>query len=56
MSTVPPEWFQIVGILTWSTTLTILVYWQPQWIHRLFARIVVGVERLAAKIGIRAPL
>jgi hypothetical protein len=32
----PPEWLQIVGVAVWSAALTVGVFWQPQWMHRLF--------------------
>jgi hypothetical protein len=40
MSTHPPEWFQIVAPLVFSTAATSGIYWQPQWMNDLFARLV----------------
>lgn len=36
----PPEWLQIAGLIIWSAALTIGVFWQPRWMHRLFAKLV----------------
>lgn len=51
MSTTPPEWFQIAGPITFSTALTICLYWQPKWAHRLFTRLVSVIERVFPRLA-----
>jgi hypothetical protein len=40
VTTTPPEWLQLVGPPVMSTLFTVALFWQPQWIHRLFGRLV----------------
>lgn len=47
MTSNPPEWFQVAAPLLFSSALSIGVFWQPQWMHRLFGEMVRAVERLA---------
>jgi hypothetical protein len=45
----PPEWVQVAGTLAWSTALTVAIFWQPRWVHRLFAQLVRCTDRLLSK-------
>lgn len=42
----PPEWVQVAGILIWSSALTLGVFWQPRWMHRLMRRLVGRVDTI----------
>lgn len=51
MSTTPPEWFQIVAPLIFSSALSIGIFWQPRWMHRLFGTLARGAGRLMSKLS-----
>lgn len=38
----PPSWLPLLV----SSEFTLALFWQPQWMHRLFRRLANGFERL----------